>query len=365
MQNRMDQFKQILQKEQVDAAVITSTENVFYFTQFFSNPHERLLAVFLFPEHDPFLICPAMEVHDAKKSGFAYEICGYSDIENPWKIIHKELQKRHISIKRIGIEKLHMNVERFEHIRTLFPHAEFASLEGWINEIRMIKDKDEWLKIKKACELADFAIEVGMNEIKEGKTELELVAAIEFELKKKGVEQMSFSTTVLAGSNAASPHGKPGNTPIMHGDFVLFDLGVVYEGYCSDITRTIAYSHVSDEQRTVYETVLAAQVAAVNAVKDGLSCEELDLTARNIIQQAGYGEYFPHRLGHGLGISVHEYPSITETNPLILKKGMVFTIEPGIYIPNKVGVRIEDDIIVTENGCEVLTKFPKELIIVS
>ena len=172
---------------------------------------------------------------------------------------------------------------------------------------------------------------------------------------------MSFSTMVLTGANGASPHGVPGLTKIKKGDFVLFDLGVVVDGYCSDITRTVAYGDINEKQMNIYETVLKAELAAIDASKPEAICSEVDLTARRIIADAGYGEYFPHRLGHGLGISVHEYPSLTETNSLKLEEGMVFTIEPGIYVPGVAGVRIEDDVLVTKDGVETLTKFPKEL----
>ena len=215
--------------------------------------------------------------------------------------------------------------------------------------------------IREACKLADYAVEVGCAEIKEGKTELEIVAAIEYELKKKGITDMSFATMVLTGANGASPHGTPGQTKIQKGDFVLFDLGVIVDGYCSDITRTVAYGEINDKQKEIYDTVLKAQLAAIEASKPEVTCANVDLTARKIISDAGYGEYFPHRLGHGLGIGVHEYPSLTETNDLQLEAGMVYTIEPGIYVPNVAGVRIEDDILVTKNGVEILTKFPKEL----
>jgi Xaa-Pro dipeptidase len=166
---------------------------------------------------------------------------------------------------------------------------------------------------------------------------------------------------VLTGVNGASPHGTPGQTKIQKGDFVLFDLGVIVDGYCSDITRTVAYGDINDKQKEIYDTVLRAQLAAIEASKPGVISANVDLTARKIISDAGYGEYFPHRLGHGLGIGVHEYPSLTETNELPLEAGMVYTIEPGIYVPNVAGVRIEDDILVTKNGVEILTKFPKEL----
>ena len=225
----------------------------------------------------------------------------------------------------------------------------------------MIKDPQEVSLIREACKLADYAIEVGCAEIKEGKTELEIVAAIEYELKKKGITDMSFATMVLTGANGASPHGTPGQTKIQKGDFVLFDLGVIVDGYCSDITRTVAYGEINDKQKEIYDTVLKAQLAAIEASIPEVTCANVDLTARKIITDAGYGEYFPHRLGHGLGIGVHEYPSLTETNDLQLEAGMVYTIEPGIYVPNVAGVRIEDDILVTKNGVEILTKFSKEL----
>ncbi|RTR29660.1 aminopeptidase P family protein [Robertmurraya yapensis] len=354
-------LSQWMKEKDIEMSFLTSTESVFYLSGFYSDPHERLLGVAVFQEEEPFLICPAMEKEDAKKAGWPYEIIGYSDIENQWEIVQKAVSKRVNKVTQIGIEKEHMNVERYEELTKLFPGTSFVSAEEKLRKLRMVKDDKELSTIKEACALADYAIEVGCSEIKEGKTELEVLAAIEFALKKKGVAAMSFSTMVLTGANGASPHGNPGQTKIQKGDLVLFDLGVVVDGYCSDITRTVAYGDISDKQREIYDTVLKAQLAAVEASKPGVACSEVDLTARKIIADAGYGEYFPHRLGHGLGISVHEYPSLTETNNLLLEKGMVYTIEPGIYVPGVAGVRIEDDVYVTENGVEILTKFPKEL----
>jgi Xaa-Pro dipeptidase len=254
-----------------------------------------------------------------------------------------------------------MNVERFEILAALFPHTAFLSAEEKLRQLRMIKEEKEIEKLREACRLADYAVEIGCQAITEGKSELEIVAEIEFQLKKKGITDMSFATMVLTGANGASPHGTPGLTKVKKGDLVLFDLGVIVDGYCSDITRTVAYGEISEKQKEIYDTVLKAQLAAIEASQPGVTCAEIDLTARNMISDLGYGEYFPHRLGHGLGIGVHEYPSLTESNPLRLEKGMVYTIEPGVYVPNIAGVRIEDDILVTENGVDILTKFPKEL----
>ncbi|MBP2241395.1 Xaa-Pro dipeptidase [Cytobacillus eiseniae] len=364
MNTRLNKLSDWMKENDVQVCFVSAPENVFYFSGFLSDPHERLLGLAVFQEEEPFLVCPGMEVPDAKNAGWSNEIIGYSDIENPWELIHKAINKRISNVSKVAIEKEHMNVERYEAISGLFTEATFVSAEEKLRKLRMVKDEKELALIREACELADFAIEVGCAEIKEGKTELDVLAAIEYALKKKGVNEMSFSTMVLTGVNGASPHGTPGMTKIQKGDLVLFDLGVVWNGYCSDITRTVAYGDINDKQKEIYDTVLKAQLAAVEASKPGVACSEVDLTARNIIAKAGYGEYFPHRLGHGLGISVHEYPSLTETNSLLLEEGMVFTIEPGIYVPDVAGVRIEDDLAVTKNGVEILTKFPKELQII-
>ncbi|WP_066292370.1 M24 family metallopeptidase [Bacillus sp. FJAT-29937] len=361
MNSRLQKLSSWMKENNVQVCFVTSPENVFYFSGFLSDPHERLLGLAVFQEEEPFLVCPALDKTDAKNAGWSNEIISYSDIEDPWEMIHKSIYGRLKTVDRIAIEKEHMNVERFEILTEMFNGATFISAEEKLRKLRMVKDEKELSIIREACALADYAVEVGCAEIKEGKSELEIIAAVEFALKKKGVTEMSFSTMVLTGINAASPHGTPGLTKIKKGDFVLFDLGVVVDGYCSDITRTVAYGDINEKQREIYDTVLKAQLAAVEGSKPGVSCAEVDLTARKIIADAGYGEYFPHRLGHGLGISVHEYPSLTETNPLLLEEGMVYTIEPGIYVPDVAGVRIEDDIYVTANGVEILTKFPKEL----
>ncbi|OCA92264.1 M24 family metallopeptidase [Pseudobacillus wudalianchiensis] len=361
MNKRLAKLMDWMKEKEISFAFITAPENVFYLTGFRSDPHERLLGVAIFPEDEPFLVCPKLDASDAKNSGWTFEIVSHSDIENPWEMIETRVKSRVSSVKRLAVEKQHLNVERYEELSGRFPGAVFVAAEEKMQQLRMIKDKEELAFLKKAAEYADFAVKTGAEAIREGKSELEILAEIEFEMKKQGIAEMSFSTMVLTGKNAASPHGTPGSTRVQKGDLVLFDLGVVYEGYCSDITRTVAFGDISDKQREIYETVLKAEQAAVAAVKPGMRAKEIDLTARNIIAEAGYGDFFPHRLGHGLGISVHEYPGITETNELVLQEGMVFTIEPGIYVPDVAGVRIEDDVYVTADGVEILTSFPKQL----
>lgn len=363
--SKVSEIQQFLHNEDIEAAFITTPDNVFYVSGFKSDPHERLLGVMIFKDAEPFIICPMMEVPDVKATGWEFEAAGHTDTDDAWDIVLKTIKSRGLSLKKIAIEKSHLTVERLERMEQLLPGTTFVRLDEQLNSMRNIKSEDELVNLRKAAELADYAIEVGCSEIAEGKTEIEILMAIEAAVKKKGAEKMSFDTMVLSGLKTASPHGTPGDRKIQKGDFILFDLGVVYKGYCSDITRTVAFGEPTEKMREVYETVRRAEQAAVDLVKPGVKAKDIDKAARDIIDAAGYGDYFTHRIGHGLGISVHEFPSITGTNELLLEKGMVFTIEPGIYHPEITGVRIEDDVVVTETGVEVLTKFPKELKIIN
>lgn len=364
MNNRLANFSQWLQEQSISTGFITSTANVFYLSDFYSDPHERLLGLFVFPYDEPILVCPNMEVPAARGAGWRYEIIGYSDTDHPWELIQKAIAKRSISIEQVAIEIEHLNVERYEKLQHLFSDAAFVSAENKLHQLRMIKDKNEIATLRQAAELADYGVEVGVHSIAEGKSELEILATIEYELKKKGINQMSFATMVLTGVKTAAPHGTPGLTKVKKGDLVLYDLGVVLDGYCSDITRTVAYKEINPKQQEIYHTVLDAQLAAVKACKPGVKIGEIDTIAREVISKAGYGDYFTHRIGHGLGIDVHEFPSMNGTNEMLLQQGMTFTIEPGIYVPEIGGVRIEDDLLITDSGVEVLTNYPKELQIV-
>jgi Xaa-Pro aminopeptidase. Metallo peptidase. MEROPS family M24B len=363
IERRIRAMQQWLREKSLEAALMTSPENVFYFSGFFADPHERLMALLLPPEGEPALVLPKMEMEHARSAGVPFSLHGYGDTENPWDWIRSAIRRR-TDPMRLAIEFKHMNVERYETLRKSFPGASFLPAEEKVEALRLIKDEKELEKLKMAGEWADYAIRVAVHELREGISERELAGAIEYELRKKGVEKMSFSTTVLTGANAALPHGVPGDSKVRKGDFVLFDLGVVHEGYCSDITRTVCFGEPADEQAKVYEIVLQAQQKAIDLCKPGVPLAELDRVAREWIAENGYGDYFTHRLGHGLGIGIHEYPSVTETNPMPLSPGMVFTIEPGIYIPGQFGVRIEDDVAITPDGAMVLTQYPRTLQII-
>lgn len=360
---KIQQLQATLVANDMDMALITTPDNIFYFSKFNSNPHERLLALAVFKDAEPFIICPAMEVPDVVATGFPYEVVGHLDTENAWDIVAATIAKRAINLQTISIEKAQLTVERYEALQTLYPTASFTRIDETVNNMRVVKSETELAIMRRAAEMADFAIEVGVHALKEGKTEMDVLNEIESAVKAKGYA-MSFDTMVLFGEKSASPHGIPGDKKLVAGDMVLFDLGVIVDGYCSDITRTVAFKSVSDKQREIYHAVLAANEAAIALVRPGIRAMDLDRAARDEITNAGFGDYFTHRLGHGLGISVHEFPSIHGSNELELQVGMVFTIEPGVYKSDVTGVRIEDDVVVTKDGVEILTKFTKELIIV-
>ncbi|CRH92166.1 proline dipeptidase [Chlamydia trachomatis] len=250
---------------------------------------------------------------------------------------------------------------KFKGLQTVFS-GEFVNLTPTLQQMRLIKSADEIEKMLVAGDFADKAVQVGFDNISLDVTETDIIAQIEFEMKKQGINKMSFETMVLTGNNAANPHGIPGTNKIENNSLLLFDLGVETLGYTSDMTRTVAVGKPDQFKQDIYNLCLEAQLTALDFIKPGVTAAEVDAAARNVIEKAGYGEYFNHRLGHGLGMDVHEFPSIMAGNDMEIQEGMCFSVEPGIYIPGKVGVRIEDCGYVTKNGFEVFTQTPKELL---
>ncbi|MBO0471926.1 aminopeptidase P family protein [Enterococcus sp. DIV0242_7C1] len=363
-QEKINDLKKWMEKEQIDLTYISDPGHIAYFSGYHSDPHERVLALFISLNSGSFLFTPALEVEDAENSSWSEPVYGYLDSEDPWEKITQLIKKNGNPLK-IATEKEALSVSRFERLNQAFPSSDFSiSVTPVIEKLQLLKTPAEVNKLMEAGNWADVALEIGFKAITEGAKEQEILAEIEYQLKRQGIRSMSFDTLVLTGKNAASPHGNPGNTAVAKQDLVLFDLGVVYNGYCSDVTRTVAYKEPTDFQKEIYSIVLEAQLKAMDAVKPGVTAGELDDVARGVISGYGYGEYFNHRLGHGIGTTVHEYPSLVTGNDLVIEEGMCFSIEPGIYIPGKVGVRIEDCLHVTKTGCEAFTKTTKELQII-
>lgn len=354
MNQKLTLLQEYMTAENIDVVYLDNPNTVAYFTNFESNPHERIVALIVTPS-DYFLFVPTLEKEEAATRSNIQNVYSYGDEENPWEIIQEQTLNLIPNIDVARVDEESLSVARYLKLQKAFNTNNFQDIGAFINQIRVVKSNDEIDKMIVAGQLADEALEIGITALKEGITEQEVAALIDMEMKKRGVSEMSFSTLVLFGDHAASPHGNSGNRPLKQNELVLFDLGVIYDGYASDVTRTVAFGPVSESKEKVYHVVLEAYRAAQEAVKPGMRAGELDQTARKVIEEAGYSKYFTHRLGHGIGKTAHEFPSIHGANETILEAGMTFSIEPGIYIPDEVGVRIEDCVYVTEDGCEPFT----------
>ena len=275
-----------------------------------------------------------------------------------------ELLKKH-DAKSIAIESETMTVKELNAYEHFFSEIRFIhddSLSTAISALRAVKDEEELGYIQKAQSIAEAAFDEILEFIKVGVTEREIALELNRLMFEYGAEDLSFDTIVLSGANTSMPHGVPSEKKVQRGEFVLMDYGAVYNGYHSDMTRTICVGEPDEEMRKVYDIVLSAQNAALEASKAGIPGSDLDKVARDIIDRAGYGSCFGHSLGHGVGLEIHEKPNASPNYKLPLKEGAVVTVEPGIYIAGKFGVRIEDFVILTENGCKNLTNSAKSLI---
>ena len=265
-------------------------------------------------------------------------------------------------IARLGFEEQEMSVAEYERFRAALT-CELVGASEMLAELRMVKDPEEIEKMLASQHIAEQAFTELLKEIRPGVTERQLAARLDYLMCTYGAEKPSFDTIVASGANGSKPHAVPSDKEVEAGDFITFDFGAMKDGYCSDTTRTVAVGHVTDEMRKVYDTVLQAQLAGIAAAKAGATGRAVDGAARAVIDAAGYGEYFGHGFGHGLGIEVHEAPTAAPSYDKPLPAGAVISAEPGIYLPGKLGVRIEDVLILTEDGNRNITNLPKELLI--
>lgn len=265
---------------------------------------------------------------------------------------------------RLGFENLSISYHEYQQYSAGLDGMELVDLDGSLDAMRQIKTDEEIEKLKAAESIGDAAFAHIVEYIRPGLTEKEIALELEYFMKKNGAEGLSFDTIAASGLNSSMPHAIPTDKPLQDGDFLTMDFGCLYEGYCSDMTRTVAIGHVSDHMREVYETVLRAQTESMKSIRAGMPCNEVDGVARRIIADAGYGDCFGHGLGHSVGLFIHENPRFSPKCTDILKPGMVITVEPGIYIPGQFGVRIEDLVAVTEDGFVNLTKSDKQLIVI-
>ncbi|MFB0543324.1 MAG: M24 family metallopeptidase [Candidatus Bathyarchaeia archaeon] len=355
---RAEKAIDLMRESGVEGLLLFPGVELFYLTGFRIGLSERPSAALIPLETDPVLIVPELEGELRGQRPWVSEVETWREEEDPFNLIAENLRRRGLSDARIGIceTSLWGWVKRLERY---LPKLQLVDASEAINSLRMVKSGEELNHMRRACEIADKALEVGFQSLREEMTESELSSIIRDEMSRLGGRPQFCG--VLFGEKAALPHGAPGDRGLRRGDVVLVDMGANVEGYSSDLTRTGVFGEPTRRQQLIWETVLRANRAAFEAVKPGVPCEEADGVARQVISEAGFGEYFIHRLGHGIGLQGHEHPYLVGGNKLRLRPGMTFTIEPGIYIVGEIGVRIEDTALCTPGGCESLTGMKRSI----
>ncbi|MHC0039071.1 M24 family metallopeptidase [Pseudoneobacillus sp. C159] len=347
MLKRVSKLRLLMKEKNLSAVLIHSYENRRYFSGFTGSNGYLLVT------HDSLLLITDQRyTQQAAEQAKDYGIIVHGI--DPFRTIREEFSK--YDLERIGFEANHLSVALFNQFTGMFPESNWVPLLNELLLMRSVKDQEEIESIKRSIELSDSAFADLLPLIKPGMTEKEVLVELEYLMGKYGHEGPAFGTIVAADKRAALPHAVPTDNQVKRDHFLLIDFGAKYQGYMSDMTRTIIIGTPDREYMKIYDLVLTALEKSIEAVKPGISAHELDRVARDIFEQAGLEKYSLRGLGHGVGLQIHENPRIVLDGQEILEPGMVFTIEPGLYIPDSVGVRIEDIVLVTEDGCEVLTK---------
>ncbi len=357
--DRQEQLRNVLIDNSLDALLLTHLPNVRYLCGFTGSAAALLVTpakTFFFTD-GRYTTQAKDEVKGARVvTGRKGPLALFSD----WM---KDLRSR--KTLRLGIEAGHITVAEHRQLKASLPKSvRLRPAPPLTEKIRVIKDVDEITRIRSSARLGCGLFDIALKSIRPGVPETEVAASMEYAASQAGAEGMSFDTIIAAGERSALPHGRASKQPIPSGGFVVCDFGVILAGYCSDMTRTLYVGLPSPEARGIYDAVLEAQLAAIEAVKPGRSVGEVDRAARKVLQRHKLSRYFTHSTGHGVGLEIHEAPRLAAGQQDMLRPGMVVTVEPGAYIPHKWGVRIEDMVLVTETGCEVLTPTSKKLIAV-
>ena len=355
-QQRLSKLRAVLRHEDLDALIVSSLHNIRYLTSFSGSN----------------AVCVVKQKEATFLTDGRYAEQSVAEVSKHFKRsitvlgLYEGLAKQRLlqGYKRVGFESHFVSYAQYRTMKKLCPSVTFVPTTDIVERLMLLKDADEIAAIQKAVDISDKVFGEVLSLIKPGIEERAVAAEISYLHKHFGADGDSFETIVASGSRGSLPHARASSKRIRKGEMVTLDFGCVVDGYNSDITRTIAVGKASRRSREMYKVVLDAQQGAIDAARGGMSAKELDAVARNRISQAGFGKYFVHSLGHGLGLHVHERPRISALSKELLQAGSVVTIEPGVYIPDFGGVRIEDDVLLTETGCRVLNRAPKELLIV-
>ncbi|MEE0264487.1 MAG: aminopeptidase P family protein [Acutalibacteraceae bacterium] len=358
MEKRIKRLQSNLRSD-YQAFLITSDVNRFYYTGFCSSA-----GCVLVTRENAYLLVDFRYIEAAQSKVKHCKVVMYKKLYDSVKDICSD---EHIT--EIFIEEENVTLAQADNLKKGFSIfgvtlSHDKLLDTIIKNQRIVKSQDEIAMIKKAQQITEQAYTEVLNYVKPGVTEREIALELEYLMRKKGADGVSFSLITITGKKTSLPHGEPADNAIKEGDFFLSDIGALYHGYHSDMTRTVAVKHATDEMVNIYDIVLNAQKNALKQVKSGVRAELVDTAARSVISESGYGDMFGHSTGHGVGLDIHEQPNVSPKSETILSSGMIITVEPGIYIPDKFGVRIEDMVLVTDSGYENFATIDKSLIIV-
>lgn len=352
MNKRLLRFEEKLSQSPADAILVTGQNNIYYLTGFWGTE----ATVFISPKRR-ILLTDSRYTLIARQTVSGFDIVETRSALNSIADIIKA-----DGLKTIGFDS-QVTYSFYQQLEEIFAGYHLHPMTDFVEELRMIKDADEIEAVRCACAISDKAFLDVLDFIKPGQTtELDVANFLDFRMRKYGASSVSFETIAASGYRSAMPHGVASDKVIQKGETLTLDFGCYYHHYVSDMTRTIHIGQVSDQEREIYDIVLRSNQALIAAAKAGVTYRAYDRIAREVIDSAGYGAYFTHGIGHGIGLDIHEIPYFGKSDEAI-QAGMILTDEPGIYLENKYGVRIEDDLLITENGCEVLTQAPKELIV--
>ncbi|MEM7031890.1 MAG: Xaa-Pro peptidase family protein [Chloroflexota bacterium] len=363
---RLEKLTQHMVTNNLDCVAIMPGPNMHYFAELDFHLSERPILAFFQQAGDPALVVPGFEQFKttASPDPLPWRIFPWDDEEGPAGAFAACCEALGLNEKRLGVESLALRFAEYQLVTNNAPNVMITDADPLITEMRQIKDEVEIAHMRAAVEVVETALTEIIPKIKVGMTEKEVAAELLVSLFKGGSEALPFDPLVQTGETGATPHASPGDRQIREGDLLIIDIGARINGYVSDITRTFAVKSLNEKAQQVYEAVKQANAAGRTASKPGIACQDVDRAARQIIDEADFGEYFIHRTGHGIGLEGHEPPYMVEGDKNPLEPGMTYTVEPGIYIQGVGGVRIEDDVVITENGAESLTSFNRELTLV-
>jgi Xaa-Pro dipeptidase len=355
---RATRAKEILKERGADALLLFPGADIGYFTGFSIGPSERIAAALIPFDDEPVLIVNELEKELRGQESWITELEVWREHQDPVELLASLLKQFQLDRAVIGIAE-DAPWGWVNKLKSRVSDCHFVDATMYLSEMRMVKSKEELDYMKMACEVTDSSLESSFEHLQTGMTEKELSSLLGNEIRSRGGENPF--NIVLFGERAALPHGRPADRKLRDGDVVLVDTGSIIHGYHSDLTRTVIFGKPSERQKKIYLVVHEANQTAFDAVGPDVECGSLDGIARKVVKDAGFGEYFIHRLGHGIGLQGHEPPYIVRNNELKLKPGMTFTIEPGIYIVGEIGIRIEDTVVCTKEGCERLTELDRNL----